>query len=51
LEYSYIGDWEVKFERVVTDQMNLEYDADDSSMQMLVAETKDSEGNVIKRTH
>jgi hypothetical protein len=49
--YEDIGEWEVKFQRLVMDQMNLEYVADDSSMQTLAAETKDSEGNVINCTH
>ena len=46
-----MGEWEVKFEKVLMEKMNLEYVHDDNSTQLLIAETKDGEGNIVKVTH
>jgi hypothetical protein len=49
--YEEMGEWEVKFEKALMEKMKLEYVHDDNSTQSLTAETKDSEGNIVKVTH
>ncbi len=46
-----MGEWEVKFGKVLMEKMNLEYVHDDNSTQLLIAETKYGEGNIVKVTH
>ena len=49
--YEDMGEWEIKYEKHVMDAMNLEYVEEDSMKTTLKAETKNSDGTVVKVMH
>jgi hypothetical protein len=49
--YEDMGEWELKFEAEVMNSLNLQYIEDDDVDEKLVAQSRDSAGNVTKVTY